>query len=279
MLRFANGLFDAMWNRDHVRAVQIDVPERLGVTDRAHVLRRDRRGARHARHAPVPDRRRGRDGTAGLAVGHRPAGRPRGGDRQVPQARPRRGRPRPVRRLPRHRRHRRPGRAPTPSSPPGSGSTASAGRACRSCCAPASGWRRATSGSASSCASRRARSPGCRSTATCSASNSAGPVRSPSKLVAKRPGAELSLDVAAGDDPARPARRRRPAAALRPAHPRRAARRPFAVHPPGRVGRGVEGRRPAAGEPAAHQQVRPGLVGTEGGGAELAAPDGWLLGQ
>jgi glucose-6-phosphate 1-dehydrogenase len=33
--RFANKLFDAAWNREHVRAVQIDVPERLGVTDRA----------------------------------------------------------------------------------------------------------------------------------------------------------------------------------------------------------------------------------------------------
>jgi glucose-6-phosphate 1-dehydrogenase len=35
VLRFANGLFHAMWNREHVRAVQIDVPERIGVTDRA----------------------------------------------------------------------------------------------------------------------------------------------------------------------------------------------------------------------------------------------------
>lgn len=35
VLRFANGLFDAMWSRQHVRAVQIDVPEHLGVTDRA----------------------------------------------------------------------------------------------------------------------------------------------------------------------------------------------------------------------------------------------------
>jgi glucose-6-phosphate 1-dehydrogenase len=35
VLRFANGLFDAMWSRDYVRAVQIDVPERLGVADRA----------------------------------------------------------------------------------------------------------------------------------------------------------------------------------------------------------------------------------------------------
>jgi glucose-6-phosphate 1-dehydrogenase len=35
VLRFANGLFDAMWSREHVRAVQIDVPETLGVADRA----------------------------------------------------------------------------------------------------------------------------------------------------------------------------------------------------------------------------------------------------
>ncbi len=35
VLRFANGLFDAIWCREHVRAVQIDVPEKLGVTDRA----------------------------------------------------------------------------------------------------------------------------------------------------------------------------------------------------------------------------------------------------
>jgi glucose-6-phosphate 1-dehydrogenase len=35
VLRFANGLFDAIWSRDHIRAVQIDVPEKLGITDRA----------------------------------------------------------------------------------------------------------------------------------------------------------------------------------------------------------------------------------------------------
>jgi glucose-6-phosphate 1-dehydrogenase len=35
VLRFANGLFDAVWSREHVRAVQIDVPEKLGITDRA----------------------------------------------------------------------------------------------------------------------------------------------------------------------------------------------------------------------------------------------------
>jgi glucose-6-phosphate 1-dehydrogenase len=35
LLRFANGLFSAMWCRDYVESVQIDVPERLGVTDRS----------------------------------------------------------------------------------------------------------------------------------------------------------------------------------------------------------------------------------------------------
>jgi len=35
VLRFANGLFAGMWNRQSVRAVQIDCPETLGVADRA----------------------------------------------------------------------------------------------------------------------------------------------------------------------------------------------------------------------------------------------------
>jgi glucose-6-phosphate 1-dehydrogenase len=35
VLRFANELFGAMWNRDHIESVQIDVPETLGIDDRA----------------------------------------------------------------------------------------------------------------------------------------------------------------------------------------------------------------------------------------------------
>jgi glucose-6-phosphate 1-dehydrogenase len=35
LLRFANGLFAAMWCREQVESVQIDVPEKLGITDRA----------------------------------------------------------------------------------------------------------------------------------------------------------------------------------------------------------------------------------------------------
>ena len=35
VLRFANGLFSGMWNRENVESVQIDVPEKLGISDRA----------------------------------------------------------------------------------------------------------------------------------------------------------------------------------------------------------------------------------------------------
>jgi glucose-6-phosphate 1-dehydrogenase len=35
VLRFANGLFDAVWSRGCIRAVQIDVPEQLDIRDRA----------------------------------------------------------------------------------------------------------------------------------------------------------------------------------------------------------------------------------------------------
>jgi glucose-6-phosphate 1-dehydrogenase len=35
MMRFANGSFAAVWGREHVESVQIDVPEKLGITDRA----------------------------------------------------------------------------------------------------------------------------------------------------------------------------------------------------------------------------------------------------
>ena len=35
VLRFANGMFSSMWNREYIESVQIDVPEKLGITDRA----------------------------------------------------------------------------------------------------------------------------------------------------------------------------------------------------------------------------------------------------
>ncbi|MEP6853006.1 MAG: glucose-6-phosphate dehydrogenase (NADP(+)) [bacterium] len=42
-LRFGNGLFDHVWSREHVRAVQIDVPETLDIDDRAEFY--DKTGA------------------------------------------------------------------------------------------------------------------------------------------------------------------------------------------------------------------------------------------
>src|SRR6201999_3141927 len=35
VLRFANGLFAAMWNRQNIESVEIDVPEKLRITDRS----------------------------------------------------------------------------------------------------------------------------------------------------------------------------------------------------------------------------------------------------
>jgi glucose-6-phosphate 1-dehydrogenase len=34
-LRFANGIFASIWNRDHIESVQIDLPETLGISDRS----------------------------------------------------------------------------------------------------------------------------------------------------------------------------------------------------------------------------------------------------
>ena len=41
-LRFANGLFEPIWNRNHIDHVQIDVPETLGVGAPRRLLREDR---------------------------------------------------------------------------------------------------------------------------------------------------------------------------------------------------------------------------------------------
>jgi glucose-6-phosphate 1-dehydrogenase len=85
VLRFANGCSHAMWDREHVESVQIDVPETLGVRDRAGFY--DATGA-------VLDmlvthlfqvRRRGRDGAAGQPGRGRPAG---GRERSIRSFRP-----------------------------------------------------------------------------------------------------------------------------------------------------------------------------------------------
>ena len=62
--RFANGLFEPIWHRNHIDHVQIDVPETLGPRAARVVLRGHRRLPRHGGHPPVPGAGVHRDGAA-----------------------------------------------------------------------------------------------------------------------------------------------------------------------------------------------------------------------
>ena len=75
--RFANGLFEPIWNRNFIDHVQIDVPETLGLGRRAGVLRADRRIPRHGGDAPVPDPGLHGHGAADRAWSRRPSARRR----------------------------------------------------------------------------------------------------------------------------------------------------------------------------------------------------------
>ena len=130
-----------VWNREHVAPVQIDVPEKLDITDRAEFY--DATGA-------VLDMLVTHLFQVAAEVAMEPPAQPVAPTTCRPPARrssaafrpldPRRGRARPVRRATATSRASPTTRAPTRSSPPGCGSTPTAGAACRSCCGPASGW-------------------------------------------------------------------------------------------------------------------------------------------
>ena len=65
VLRFANGMFEPIWNRNHIDHIQITVDEKLGVGHRGSFYDFNRRAARHGAEPSVPVAVVGRDGAAG----------------------------------------------------------------------------------------------------------------------------------------------------------------------------------------------------------------------
>ena len=139
-MRFANGLFEPVWNRDHISYVQIDVPETISIEGRADFY--EKTGAFRdmivthlfqvlgfvAMEPPIAlnaqalrdEQDQGLRGDAPDRTGER--------------------RPRPVRGIPVVARRRPRDRAPRPSWRCGPRWTTGAGPASRSSCGPASAW-------------------------------------------------------------------------------------------------------------------------------------------
>ena len=65
--RFANGLFEPIWNRNFIDHVQIDVPETLGLGRRSGFYETDRRVPGHGGDASIPDPRVHGDGASDRA--------------------------------------------------------------------------------------------------------------------------------------------------------------------------------------------------------------------
>ena len=66
VLRFANGIFEPLWRRDHIEHVQITVAETRRRRGTRPALRTDRRAEGHGAEPSVPARRHDRDGAANL---------------------------------------------------------------------------------------------------------------------------------------------------------------------------------------------------------------------
>ena len=234
--RFANGLFEPIWHRNHIDHVQIDVPEELGLEQRASFYE----GTGAYRDMVVTHLFQVLAFTAMEPPDHAGPRRHRRGEEQgLPLDAPDRAarrRARAVRRLPRHRGRRATTPTPRRSSPSSATSTTGAGPACPSTCAPASGWPRARGSSRSPSASRRARcsrrAPGVGDHGPDHLTfDLADQAKMSLSFYGKRPGpgheARQALDAV------RDARHRlggRGARGLRAADLRRGARRPHPVH-------------------------------------------------
>ena len=74
VLRFANGIFEPLWNRDHIDHVQITAAETVGVERPRALLRKHRRVTGHGAEPFVPVARHDRNGAADLIRCRRGAG-------------------------------------------------------------------------------------------------------------------------------------------------------------------------------------------------------------